>query len=379
LVSELAEKAERYDIWGSGQSQPITLFKEKTEFVDCLGLIRETAGQLSILSNIEISSGLEALHLDRNQETILRVFARLHRGANARVGQLGGGLSSARTFRIAIQDEYGVTSSYAAAKLGPITDLESECERYEKYVSPVLAVGGFAPVIKFLKAGAAGLGGLFYSLAKEYDSTLLDVLKKQPDLGVQVVGSLRKLEEPWQIGAPIQKLPLSQIRASFIDGRVIGGFAPRLGFDWQQFEKTEVRVRWCTQHRDFHALNILVKNQVDPLLIDYGEVEKAPASLDPLALELSFLFHPECKKICGAWPTLDQARQWGDVDTFVANSPFPSFLRECRRWASEVEAGDKGLNATAYSYAVRQLKYPDTNHDLAIVIAQAAHARLTAA
>ena len=48
-----------------------------------------------------------------------------------------------------VRDQHECTTSYAAAKLGPLGDLEREYERYEKFVSPVLPVGGFAHVIKF--------------------------------------------------------------------------------------------------------------------------------------------------------------------------------------------------------------------------------------
>jgi CheY-like chemotaxis protein len=174
LVSELLEKNEHHDIWGSGESQAMTLFKEKSDLGECLAFIQRTERQLSALSDIEISSGAESLDLDQNQKKVLRIFARLNRGSNVKVNRLGGGLSPAQTFRIDVRDQYGATTSYAAAKLGLLADLEKEYERYERYVSPVLPVGGFAHVIKFTKAGAANMGGLFYGLAKEYNWTLFD-------------------------------------------------------------------------------------------------------------------------------------------------------------------------------------------------------------
>ena len=100
LVSELLEKNEHHDIWGSGEPQAMTLFKEKSDFGECLGFIQRTEQQLAILSNIEISSGAESLDLDHNKKKVLRIFARLNRGANIKVNRLGGGLSPAQTFRI---------------------------------------------------------------------------------------------------------------------------------------------------------------------------------------------------------------------------------------------------------------------------------------
>jgi hypothetical protein len=131
------------------------------------------------------------------------------------------------------------------------------------------------------------------------------------------------------------------------------------------------------QHRDLHGLNILVRNEQEQLLIDYAEVGPAPACLDPLILELSLLFHPACRDLCTNWPTVERGQHWADINAFLINCPFDSFLRACRTWAFDSGPGDKAVFATAYSYAVRQIKYSDTDHELAIAIAQAAYKRFT--
>src|SRR5262249_39002935 len=106
------------------------------------------------------------------------------------------------------------------------------------------------------------------------------------------------------------------------------------------------------------------------LLIDFAKVDSAPASLDPLTLELSLLFHPAYKGLCAGWPSLKQAQHWNDLNVFTADCPVDKYVHSCRKCAFEIDAGDKAVYATAYAYAVRQLKYSNTDHKLAVAIAE---------
>jgi hypothetical protein len=101
------------------------------------------------------------------------------------------------------------------------------------------------------------------------------------------------------------------------------------------------------------------------VLIDYAEVGINPASLDPLSLELSPLFHPSNNVASSTWPTAEHVANWTDLNRFVANSPIEPFIRATRKWAVEVAAGNRERYAVAYSYAVRQLGYADTDKGLA--------------
>jgi CheY-like chemotaxis protein len=377
LVTELAEKSDREDVWGSGVTQTLTQFKEKSDFKECLAYIKETANEVNELSQIEISLGGGVIDLTNDERKVLRIFGRLHQGVNVRVATLGGGLSSAKTLRLTVHAANGNVSSNAVVKLGPIAQLELERDRYQKFVAPVIAVGGFAHVIRFVRAGAAGVGGIFYGDAKEYDLTLANALSKQPNCGRSIVHKLRKLETEWQACTP-KSVRISEIRQSLVSDKKHGQNAARLKFPWREMEDREVRVKLCPQHCDLHGLNVLIKGADEPLLIDYAEVGEAPASLDPLILELSLVFHPAFENIRKDWPTHDQTQHWDNLEVFAAHCPYEEFLRECRDWAFGCEAGDKGVFATAYSYAVRQLSYPDTNPDFAAEIAGAAYNRFMA-
>jgi len=86
----------------------------------------------------------------------------------------------------------------------------------------------------------------------------------------------------------------------------------------------------------------------------------------------TLLFHPNSAGAAGKWPTVDQARSWGDLDRYLVDCPFQEFVSECRRWALRVGAGNRDVAASAYSYLVRQLKYDDTNKDLALALLEGA-------
>ena len=90
--------------------------------------------------------------------------------------------------------------------------------------------------------------------------------------------------------------------------------------------------------------------------------------MDPITLELSLLFHPDSPGAGGAWPTLQDAHVWGDLDAYVACCPFAQFVRECRSWALRAAAGKREVAASAYAYLVRQLKYRDTRKELALAL-----------
>ena len=84
-------------------------------------------------------------------------------------------------------------------------------------------------------------------------------------------------------------------------------------------------------------------------------------------LELSLIFHPETI-LDASWPTIRQARLWGDLDAYLEDCPYEVYVRSCRRWAEEVSAGKREILVVAYSYLLRQLKYEDTNKELALAL-----------
>ena len=136
-----------------------------------------------------------------------------------------------------------------------------------------------------------------------------------------------------------------------------------------EFERREVQAKWACIHGDMHGANVLVSNACEVQLIDYGDISDGPVCLDPVTLELSFLFHPDVN--CGAWPTIEQAKQFLDLDDYLQGCPFPESIRGSREWAIESRASVREYCAVLYAYLVRNLQYDDTDKDLILAILEA--------
>lgn len=377
LARDLYEKSMKCDVWASGVEVSLTRYLLKDQMRECLAIVTDAAAQLAAVESIELSTGATPIRLKPAQRRILQLFSKFNSGANVPIRPLGGGLSETSVFGITVEDQNGALSSHAVAKIAAIRSLANEHARYQQFVAPVMSPGAFAPVIRFCNAGAWNYGGLFYSLASAHDHTLFDILSVNARKASNLVKKLRKLEEPWQTKAKLEDHTAGDIRRLFISDADFATVSPKLGFDWGRLEAMRISVPFCRQHFDLHGLNVLVRKGTDPIVIDYGEVGVGPACVDPLILELSVLFHPSAEGLRKSWPTAAQAGGWDDVQAFSGGTVIEPYISECRKWAHEIATRDSAVFATAYSFAVRQLKYRDTRHDLALEIAAAAYRRLT--
>jgi hypothetical protein len=96
-------------------------------------------------------------------------------------------------------------------------------------------------------------------------------------------------------------------------------------------------------------------------LIDFGDAGHPFASVDPVTLELSTIFHLQAARLPPGWPSEALLGQWGTLDAYAADCAFPDFIRACCQWALAVAGSPQEVSAVAYAYALRQLKYDDTN------------------
>jgi aminoglycoside phosphotransferase (APT) family kinase protein len=126
------------------------------------------------------------------------------------------------------------------------------------------------------------------------------------------------------------------------------------------------------QHGDLHGLNVLVDSRSEPVVIDYGDVKRASPALDPAALELSAVFHPDAQVARGGWPTEDTIARFRDLDAYLADCPHPNFVRVCRAWAERARASESEWLASVWAYAARQLKYENPTDPLARALTRAA-------
>lgn len=377
FLGELLADSDKWDIWGKGTEIPLARHYTKEHIAQCFDLIKLAIDEVNLLQNIEISVGGADIQLDYHEKRVFQLFSRTVFGAAAHVRQIGGGLSSVRAFQIDVRNQQDNTVCFAFAKIGLIEKLIDERKRYDVHVSPALENGKFPHHMRFIIGGAGNCGGLFYSMAKNFNETLMDVLCSDPNSAVEIAKKVRVIVLPWQT-AGLTAMTGKDVLALFVKTKDWEVVKSRCGFSFDEFLSTKARIKLCPQHFDLHGLNVLVRDKSEPILIDFGEVCHAPSCIDPIIMELSLLFHPACAGKWPDWPSLEQAKQWHNIDHFAANCPVADYVRFCRSWALDVSGGDRAFFMTAACYALRQLKYPKTNHALASTVAGVCFEKLNA-
>ena len=212
------------------------------------------------------------------------------------------------------------------------------------------------------------LAGVFFGLANGFNESAFDVARNAPERSEAVIRSVKDATARWIAGVPETRKTVRELRQRLLTDESLNQIREAFNLNWiADFEAREIQTRWACCHGDLHGCNVLV-SQAQVTLIDFGDVGDGPASLDPITLELSLLFHPDAPDRAGRWPSTNQARRWGDLDAYLENCPFPEFVRECRNWALRVAVGKREVAVSAYSYLARQLKYDDTDKDRALAL-----------
>ena len=365
-IRNLLQHSQRIDIWSEGRKAGTIEFLRKLEINQFLSIICPIADAINALADVELNRG--GIELSLAEQRLIRIFAKKYQGVKCVVSTLGQGLSGARVIRLVVTNIQGVQVANAVAKLAGFEVVRSEAERYERHVAPL--VSSAAPSkLAILEFGAYNLAGIFYNLADGFDRSIFDIAKQTPEQCVATIECIENATAPWVGSVPETRKYIKQFRQRLLSDETFFEVQTEFGLSWaQSFEERLVQTRWACIHGDLHGCNILVSADGKINLIDFGDVGDGPASLDPVSLELSLLFHPDSAGICGSWPTIDQARNWGALHSYLVNCPFPEFVTELRSWALRVAGGNREIAASAYSYLIRQLKYPDTDKLIAMAL-----------
>jgi CheY-like chemotaxis protein len=377
IVKELYEVAPREDAFASGTAIPLTTFFPKNKLPELLGQIVEYAAQIEVIESVDVSRGGRPMELAAGDRRVLRLFAVRHGGAVVQVRPVGGGLSSTRVIAATIIDSNGAVVSRSLARIASLQDIRSEVQRYRELVLPQLGAGGFAHLIDEVRAGASALGGAFYWFAggvegEGFDRTLFEIVADNPDAAAGVVQRLRAKLGPWTTAAHQESEVVGDVRKSLIDDEGLDRAQTTVPGDVKACESRAIHCRRGPQHGDLHGGNVLVRGDGEPVLIDFGALRRGPVALDAITLELSLLFHPDSPVRDSEWPDPATADRWFDLERYVAHSPCAAVVRACREWAYASAASDREIAAVVYAYAVRQLKFSDTDHQLALALARAA-------
>ena len=372
VMQELLERARHADYLGEGVAAPMISFFRKDQITECLAKIHEIGASMAGLDSIEIATGINLIDLDWEHERVLRIYARKLGATVVKVSPLSGGMSHARVLRLRLESA-GAHVASVVAKLDTIATASAENDRVETLVGPTLLSGSYPSAVTLVSAGASRCGGLFYRFAGGYETSLVDLIAS-PSAG-QLVAKIRSLLSPWVDGARVEEVSLASVRELLAYQDKV----PQDVLDQASAaEASTISSRWCTAHCDLHVFNVLVGAGETPMVIDFGAVQAAPPSLDPITLELSLFFHPEARKALGSnWPSVEQAERWDDLAFYLENCPAPMFVTACREWAFDVAAGDREVFAGLYAYAARQFQFDPDVHPVAAGLVSCALRRLS--
>jgi CheY-like chemotaxis protein len=371
MMPRFFEAGGHADLYGLLTEEPLVRFFAKEDLLDCVDAVKTHIARTAVLDGVvlEIPSGVD---LPLSDQRALRIYARRTGARRGSLEPLDGGLSGSRTFRLTLGDTAaGDSSGVVVAKLGDLRKVIREASRYDQLAAR-LPVGLGAHVLFVVRAGAGSRGALIYQLADEHTSSLFELATVDEPQAVKAIERLRERMVDWVASAPDIVRSLSEIRRASISDVDLMAAA----IDAPDERAIDVTIRESMAHADLHGFNVLVTPHGDPTLIDYGEVRRAPASLDPVTLELSLVFHPNMAGRLGTWPSADQALRWVDLDTYCEACPFEALVRACREWALNVAATPEEVAASAYAYALRQVKYRQPTLALAVAVAEGAQAVL---
>jgi CheY-like chemotaxis protein len=366
FVETLLQQKQDVDIWSEGRKAMTVDILKKYEFEKCPARLQPIATAIRALGEIELQR--TGIDLSIEDDRLIRIFARKFGGTRCIISRLGGGLSGALVVRIRITDAGGARVHDAVAKLGSPSVVNDECDRFDRLVSR-LDAHATPRKLATLDYGARARAGIFYGLAEGFDQTAFEAATG-PDIQIaRVIRSVEAVTARWLQDVAESRRTIREIRQRLLSDKDQSEVLRKFPMAWApEFEAHQIQTKWSCVHGDLHGSNILVASDGRVVLIDYGDVGEGQASLDPVTLELSVLFHPQRSQGHSKWPSIEQAAHWGDLDLYLIGCPIASFIRECREWALRVAAGNREVAASAYAYLLRQLKYDDTNKDLALAL-----------
>jgi CheY-like chemotaxis protein len=372
FIGDFLGGSQQVDIWSEGHQTQTVSFLQKYKFGDFRERIEPMCKAVWNLSEVELHL-LSNFSLTTEFTRLLRIFCLKYEGARCQIGLVGGGLSSAKVYRLRVTSSDGALIHNAIVKLGSRSEIKAEGERFETYISR-LDASATPRKLCVLEFGAKLQAGIFYQLAADFSMDGFSISLSNPVLAATIPSQLKELMNPWRVEVPQTRHTIRDIRRVLLsdgDLRTVLAVHPTL---WTtEFEARQIQVHWCCIHGDLHGKNVLISDAGRCVLIDYGDVGMGTAAIDPITYEFSLHFHPDGPLKNCAWPTTDQAAHWADLSVYLVNCPIPEVIRDIRAWTSQTAAGNREVAASAYAYLIRQYKYPDNNAGLISALLEAIH------
>lgn len=356
------------DYWGENSGEVGIRVIKKNHLSEALDYIAACNKKVQALHAIEVkSSGDDELSTEALR--ILRLYTKRMGGVACDYSSLKGGLSKIQVYKALVENNAGKYINMAVARIGSCSALQDESRRFDSIVG-ALGVGTFPSRLISVDCGAKSTGGIFYRLADKHGKSLFDFTMHADETPSRIVSNLKDALKPWKDGSHTTRLPISDLRRCLLRDEEAVRVSGEYGLTWcQEIESIVISVAWGSMHGDLHGGNILVSENYNPVVIDFGDTDEGGIALDPITLFLSPFFHPDLAMKIIDHVSHEQLLQMVDSLKGSTEFPLPSYFSECISWIKEYcNNSSKTIYASFYCYALRQLKYPTTDKDLALAI-----------
>ncbi len=374
LVRILMKEGDKQDIWGCGSKKPTLDLVRKDSKSEFAAEVKEIVSDIQALGDCD-HRNRAAINLPIDADRLIRIAVRRLGGTSYEVHKLGAGKSSADVFSVRVKDSSGKQIFNLVLKIDDHAKAEDEERKYRLHAQQ-LNSSHTPRLLERLEYGGHSRAAIIYDLVSDAEGSLFDIAG---DAGksIAVLSNLAEALAPWHSIEGETAMEIRQIRRTNLSderaAEVIGSF----GLEWAEtLEERRVGTKRGVTHGDLHGGNVLVDREDRTALIDFNDIERRPAVFDWISLELSLLFNIDGPARGGEWPTIEQCKNWADVDAFVKHSPFEAFVRNCRENALRVCTGERELCAVAYAYLLRQFRYDDTDKDRLKTLIECVHGRL---
>lgn len=357
FTRSLARFGNQVELWGDRTPVETVSYFLKEEAHELVDRVRIMAASLSKTTGIEINTRGIELGLTQADLKMLRAFTRRADGVACDVAGLSGGLSDAKVVKATAFDSGRRPQVICAGKLGKNAGIAAEQEAFERHVKK-LGVGAYPNVYCYVDSGVGQNGAIFYTLTDEDTVSFFERLVSAPLIGPEVVARARASLRRWTDAATTETVSIDDMRARLLDDEALSAVAALNDISsYNELSSITLQASTSCIHGDFHAGNILTKQNGEAIVIDFGDAGPGFSCADPIALELSLVFHPDARKHGTRDALIERLEYWPDLKNYAGEEPLSATVAACREWAHDVGGGDLAVLAQAYVFSLRQLKY----------------------
>lgn len=361
---QFVEDQETTTFW-DGKRKSLVKVRPKRRVNEAISLLSDAVKELEAIDSIEI----EEVDCELNvlEKRVIRIFCKENSAIAAIVKTLDDGLSSAKVLQVTLISQLGKELEWVSlVKIDTTQKIDKESNNFKSYVNK-LPVGSYPNILNEYIAGCADKKGIFYRFATLYNNNYFSHLVSDEAKNLIILERLKTILCTWSNNKTIKQVSVGHIRNLVCPEEKfekLNEIREELGLD--EFEKKILNTHYCVQHADLHGLNILVSEDLHPILIDYGDIKLAPSVLDIVTLELSPYFHPHLRE--NKAPDMKVFENWFNTDQLLVLTQFPKTSMFLRNWKAENCFMEREYIATVYAYAVRQLTYGEGNAEFAIML-----------